>query len=47
MEMLLLILMFVGFICLVLAAFNVAFSSRINLGWLGVAFFALVDLLSR
>jgi hypothetical protein len=47
MEMLLLILMFVGFICLVLAAFNVAFSSRINLGWLGVAFFALVVLLSR
>jgi len=41
------ILMVAGFVLLLFAALNVAFSPRVNLGWLGLAFFALVVLITR
>lgn len=42
--MLSLILMVFAFVCLTLAALNVG-HPRITLGWLGMAFWALADLL--
>ena len=36
-----LILMVFAFVCLTLAAFNIPTPPRINLGWLGMAFWAL------
>jgi hypothetical protein len=43
--MLTLILMVFAFVCLVLASLNVPTPPRINLGWLGMAFWALSILL--
>ncbi len=43
--MLTLILMVFSFVCLVLAAFNVPTPPRINLGWLGMAFWSLAVVL--
>ncbi len=43
--MLTLILMVFSFVCLTLAAFNVPTPPRINLGWLGMAFWCLAVVL--
>lgn len=45
--MLTLILMVFSFVCLTLAALNVPTPPRINLGWLGMAFWALTVLLGN
>jgi hypothetical protein len=39
------ILMVFSFVCLILAAFNVPTPPRVNLGWLGMAFWALAVIL--
>jgi hypothetical protein len=39
--MLTLILLVFAFVCLMLAAFNVPTPPRVNLGWLGMAFWCL------
>ena len=45
--MLTLILMVFAFVCLTLAAFNVPMPPRINLGWLGLAFWGLSVILTN
>jgi len=44
--MLTLILMVFSFVCLLLAAFNIPTPPRINLGWLGLAFWCLSIILA-
>jgi len=43
--MLTLILLVFAFVCLVLAGFNVPTPPRVNLGWIGMAFWCLSILL--
>lgn len=44
--MLTVILMVFAFVCLLLAAFNIPTPPRVNLGWLGMAFWALSIILA-
>jgi hypothetical protein len=41
------VLMLLALVCLLLAAFNVSLSSRISLGWLGLALVTLVAVIER
>jgi len=41
------VLLIIALLCLILAAFNVALSPRVHLGWLGLAIVTLVALIER
>jgi len=41
------VLLLLALVCLLLAAFNVTFSPRVHLGWLGLALVTLVAVIER